>query len=165
MHSAETGDLAGLGRVVGVRAARIVEVDLAVAVVVGAVRARLAAPPCRRGVGVGGRASARRLGPAAGGRVAAAGGGAGGAGGCAGGAPSPSLLSTSAALAGAALPHSLAASTPARPFTSAEPFSRLPSSPARSLQFGALPPLSAAAIVLTPFALPLTRQHDLAGRR
>src|SRR3954447_6289688 len=82
-------------------------------------------------------------------------GGAGGAGG-AGAGPRPSAPNTAAAFPGAALPHSLAASTPARPFTSAEPFSRFDSSPERSLQFGAFPPSSADRIVLTPFARPLT---------
>ena len=85
---------------------------------------------------------------------APAAGAAGGAG-SAGAAPSPSVLRIDAAFAGAAFPHSFAASTPARPLTSAEPCRRLESSPARSLQFGAVPPLSAAGIVLTPFALPL----------
>ena len=152
-HSCGHRDLAGLGRVVGVRAARIVEVGLAVAVVVDAVAAR----PCRRrasgvAVGVGSaargrrrsRAWRRRWRPAPARRGAAA------------ARRARAWLSTASAPAGAALPHSLAASTAPRPLTSAEPFSCLLASAARSLQFGALPPLSAAAIVLVPFALPLT---------
>lgn len=78
-----------------------------------------------------------------------------GAGG-AGGAPRPSRASSAAASAGMAFPHSLAASTPARPLVSSAPFRRLASSLSSPEQLGALPPSSAAATVLNPLTRPVS---------
>ena len=63
------------------------------------------------------------------------------------------MASTSTVLAGGVFPHSFAASTAPSALTSAVPFNRLPSSPARSPQPAlTLPESSAAANVFTPLA-------------
>ena len=136
-------------------------------------RGRCRTPSCRRhrrGGGGGGRGRdrrGRRRRPRVGRRRGARrplpdAGAAGGAG----AAPRASLASTSAALAGAVLPHSFAASTAPRPLTSAEPFRRLPSSAgevaaARAHATG----VQRGGEGLDPLGLARDREHDLAARR